>query len=141
MGATATGLSALLFAIIDPAASFWQYGFPAAILAVFGADFIFACGTLFIAKVSLPGEQSVAGALFQTVTQLGTSFGLAITTISQVVSMNKAAADMGVVIEHEADVQSIPPAALLRGYRVAQFTAFGFGMLGGFSFLRPVQRG
>ncbi len=36
---------------------------------------------LLIAKVCLPHEQSVGGALFETLTQLGTAFGLAISTI------------------------------------------------------------
>lgn len=58
--------------MIDPAASYWAFGFPAAILAVFGADFMFAAGTLFVAKVCLPHEQSVGGALFNTLTQVST---------------------------------------------------------------------
>jgi hypothetical protein len=49
---------------------YWAFGFPAAIFAVFGADFVFACGSIFIAKVSLPHEQSVSGAIFQTMTQV-----------------------------------------------------------------------
>lgn len=36
-----------------------------------GADFVFSAGTLFIARVALPHEQSVAGALFNTMTQVG----------------------------------------------------------------------
>ncbi|KAJ6468232.1 hypothetical protein C8R45DRAFT_792875, partial [Mycena sanguinolenta] len=56
-------------------------GFVAPIVSVFGADFVFASGTLFVAKVALPHEQSLAGGLFQTLTQLGTAFGLANTTI------------------------------------------------------------
>ena len=39
------------------------------VLSVCGADFVFASGTLFVAKVALPGEQSVASALFQTMNQ------------------------------------------------------------------------
>jgi len=35
-----------------------------------GADFVFSAGTLFIAKFALPHEQSVAGALFNTMTQV-----------------------------------------------------------------------
>jgi hypothetical protein len=56
--------------VVRPSQPYWAYGFPSAILSVFGADFVFAAGTLFIAKVALPHEQSVAGALFQTMTQV-----------------------------------------------------------------------
>ncbi|KAK6977718.1 hypothetical protein R3P38DRAFT_515413 [Favolaschia claudopus] len=80
-GTGVTGIAALLFAIIDPNATYWSYGFVSAILGVFGADFVFASGTLFVAKVALPHEQSLAGGIFQTLTQLGTSFGVAISTI------------------------------------------------------------
>lgn len=65
-----TGIAGLLFAVIDPSASYWAFGFPSAIVAVFGADFVFPSGTLFVAKVSLPHEQSLAGGLFQTLTQV-----------------------------------------------------------------------
>ncbi|KZV97648.1 MFS general substrate transporter, partial [Exidia glandulosa HHB12029] len=61
IGTGLTAVSALLFAIIDESAPYWAYNFPAAILSVFGADFIFASGAIFVAKVALPSEQSVAG--------------------------------------------------------------------------------
>lgn len=65
-----TSLSGLLFAIINPPTTYWAYDFPAACASVFGVDFVFASGTLFIAKVSSPSEQSLAGGLFQTLTQV-----------------------------------------------------------------------
>lgn len=69
-GTTLTATASLLFAVINTHAPYWAFGFPASIVAVFGADFVFASGTLFVAKVSLPHEQSVSGALFQTMTQV-----------------------------------------------------------------------
>ena len=81
IGTLLTGVACLLFAVINPALPYWAFGFPAAILCVFGADFVFATGTLFTAKVCLPHEQSLGGALFQTLTQIGTSFGLAVSTV------------------------------------------------------------
>lgn len=35
-----------------------------------GADFVFSAGTLYVAKVSLPHEQSVSGAIFNTMTNV-----------------------------------------------------------------------
>ncbi|KAJ7218209.1 MFS general substrate transporter [Mycena rebaudengoi] len=80
-GTLASALAPLLFAVIDPRASYWAFGFPAACLSVVGMDFVFAAGTLFIAGVSSPDEQSVAGGVFQTMTQLGTSIGVTVSTI------------------------------------------------------------
>ncbi|KAG8839514.1 hypothetical protein FRC18_010293 [Serendipita sp. 400] len=130
LGTTATSLSALLFALINPTASYFAFGFPASVICVMGADFVFACGTLFIAKVALPGEQSVAGALFQTVTSLGTSFGLAITTIAEVAGASHEAGRMGIHVSLDAPVSTIPPPVLLNGYRMAQFASFAFGITG-----------
>lgn len=65
-----TGLAALLFAVIDPNATYWAFGFPAAIVSVIGADFIFSTGTLYVAKVAEPHEISLAGGVFQCMTQV-----------------------------------------------------------------------
>ncbi|KAH8102358.1 MFS general substrate transporter [Phellopilus nigrolimitatus] len=113
-GTLLTGVAGLLFAVINPAAPYWAFGFPAAICSVFGADFVFACGTIFVAKVSAPHEQSLAGGLFQTLTQLGTALGLAATTIVHDTVLRSEAGDSG------RDVQ-------LDGYRAAQWTNLGFG--------------
>lgn len=72
------------------------------ILTVFGADFIFACGTfprtlhlpsayshsmnegtLYVSQVAAADEQALAGGVFNMTTQIGTAFGLAIMTIIQ----------------------------------------------------------
>lgn len=69
-GTALTAVASLLFAVVDDSAPYWAAGFPSAIISVVGADFVFASGTLFVAKFSLPHEQSLAGALFQTMTQV-----------------------------------------------------------------------
>ncbi|KAJ6480375.1 MFS general substrate transporter [Mycena sanguinolenta] len=114
LGTGFTGVGALLIAISRPEVTYWAYDFVALIASVFGADFVFAGGTIFVAKVALPGEQSLAGGLFQTLTQLGTAFGLAITTI-----VYSAAGGKGVGDD-----------APLKAYRAAQWTCFGMAMLG-----------
>ncbi|KAF7378142.1 MFS general substrate transporter [Mycena sanguinolenta] len=125
LGTGFTGIGALLIAIMRPQVTYWAYDFVALVASVFGADFVFAGGTIFVAKVALPGEQSVAGGLFQTLTQLGTAFGLAITTI-----VHNAAGGEGVG-------DDVP----LKAYRAAQWTCFGMAMLGtvlAIGFLRGV---
>ncbi|KAI1786590.1 efflux transporter [Ganoderma leucocontextum] len=109
IGTLFTGASNLLFALIDPSAPYWAFGFPATIVTVFGADFVFATGTLFIARACLPHEQSVGGALFQTLTQLGTAFGLAISTV---------------VFDASREAQQ------LAAYKNAMWSGFAFGMVG-----------
>lgn len=68
-GTLLTASAAILFALIDPTVTYWAFGFPSAVLVVFGADFVYSSGTIFIAKIALPHERSVAGAMFQTMAQ------------------------------------------------------------------------
>lgn len=70
MGTLGTAVACLLFAVIKPKVTYWAFGFPSMVLSVFGVDLIFTSGTLYIAKISLPHEQSLAGAVFQTLTQV-----------------------------------------------------------------------
>jgi MFS family permease len=125
LGTALTASANIFFALVQPAQSYWSYGFPSAIFSVFGADFVFAAGTLFIAKISLPHEQSVAGALFQTMTQLGTSFGLAITTIV----FNRVQADESAKLGNHFGADP-PKEAQLLAYRSASWGAFAFGVVG-----------
>lgn len=69
-GAAITSMAALLFAMIDPTAPYWAFGFPATIFSVWGADFVFSSGTLFVAKTVAQHEQSLAGGVMQTMTQV-----------------------------------------------------------------------
>src|SRR5260370_17961308 len=69
-GCVTASLASLLFSVIRPSATYFAYGFPAAVAVVFGSDFIFATGSLYVAKVARPEEQSVVGGLFNTLMQV-----------------------------------------------------------------------
>ncbi|TBU27562.1 efflux transporter [Dichomitus squalens] len=128
IGTLLTGTSDLLFAVIVPSAPYWAFGFPAAIITVFGADFVFATGTLFIARVCLPHEQSVGGAIFQTLTQLGTAFGLAISTVVFNATQKSKAKSLGVTLNE--DGTNAPRPAQLTAYKDAMWSGFAFGLFG-----------
>ena len=115
IGTVATTTACLLFAVIDPDATYWAFAFPASCLSVMGADFVFSAGTLFIAKISLPHEQSVSGALFNTMTQLGTAVGVTVSTVV----FNSVARK--VVAENEDPILM---------YKAAQWTTLAFGVIG-----------
>ncbi|KAF8181299.1 major facilitator superfamily domain-containing protein [Pholiota molesta] len=112
-GSLATTIACLLFAVINPATTYWAFGFTASIISVMGADFVFSAGTLFIARVALPHEQSVAGALFNTMTQLGTAVGVTVTT----------------VVYNNVGERLAPGEDVIAMYRAAQWTAFAFGVI------------
>lgn len=118
IGALGTSLACLLFALITPAQSFWMRGFPGAILSVLGADFVFAGGTIYISHVVKQDEQSLAGGLFQTMTQIGSSVGVTVTTVI----FNR-------ITESYATESNPSPDPVLASYHAAQWCTFGFGVL------------
>ncbi|KAK7450578.1 hypothetical protein VKT23_012887 [Stygiomarasmius scandens] len=133
IGTTLTSAAALLFAVIEPDAVYWAFGFPAAIVSVFGADFVFAPGTMYIASVSAPHEQSVAGATFQTITQLGTSLGVAVSTVV----FNRIERRQMLTYPHGDLKRDIR----LPAYHAAEWSNFAFGILAtiiGLLFLRRI---
>ncbi len=122
VGTLSSTVACLLFAMIIPDVTYWAFCFPAIFIGVLGADFVFTAGTLFIAKCALPQEQSVAGALFNTMAQLGTALGVTVST----------------VVYHSVAQRVIPEGGdpiLL--YRAAQWTTCGFGILGNSCSLSP----
>jgi hypothetical protein len=128
MGTLLTGCANVYFAAIDPSAPYWALGFPSACLIVLGADFTFASGTMFISKVSLPSEQSVAGALFQAMTQIGSAIGLSVSTIVFNGVLRAQSSRLGVAVDQEGDA---PQASQLKAYQAAMWTGFAFGILCG----------
>ncbi|KAF7318759.1 MFS domain-containing protein [Mycena chlorophos] len=111
-GTLSTAIAALLFALIRPSAPYWAFGFPAAITAVVGVDFLFAAGMMFVSNAVGPQEQSLAGGAFQTMTQLGTSLGVTVSTI---------------VLDTVA--ASLPRGAdPLSAYQAANWTGVAFGL-------------
>ncbi|TFK24819.1 efflux protein [Coprinopsis marcescibilis] len=113
-GMAATAITCLLFAVIIPDVTYWAFGFPAAVLSVVGADFIFSAGSIYVAKVALPHEQSVAGGLFNTMTQLGTAVGVTVST----------------VVFNQITLREGPGADRLLSFQAAQWTCFAFGAFG-----------
>jgi len=139
LGTLVTGFACVLFALIDPSITYWAFGFPSTVLVVFGADFVYAAGTIFVAKIVFPHEQSLAGGLFQTMTQLGTAFGLTISTIVFDGVVKSQSEKLGVILN--ADGTNAPMSAELDGYRFAQWTCAAFPFLAGLIaavFLRSV---
>ncbi|KAK7444033.1 hypothetical protein VKT23_015430 [Stygiomarasmius scandens] len=127
-GTAFTGTASLFFAIINPDAPYWDFGFPSAIFSVFGADFVFASGTLFIATVSAQYEQSVAGAVFQEMTQIGSSAGVTVSTVVFNRVLSQLAASRGLQIT-DATGRDLPRDVQLKAYQAAEWTNFAFGMV------------
>jgi Na+/melibiose symporter-like transporter len=103
-----SALASLLMAIIDPSWSYFRCAFVAQFFNPVGADGMFTVANLLITSMFPPGEQGVAGGVFNTISQTGKSVGMALTLlIAQQVTANSS---------HE---DKTSPEALMVGYRAA----------------------
>src|ERR1700747_3411730 len=118
---------------MDPHQSYWAAGFPSACLIVLGVDFTYSSGTLFVSKVSRPSDQSVAGGLFQAMTQIGSAIGLSVSTVVYNKVLRTQSSRLGI----PADLQggesgdAASRAAQLKAYQAAMWTGFALGMFCG----------
>ncbi|KAK0486636.1 putative efflux transporter [Armillaria luteobubalina] len=115
-GNVLTAVASLLFAVINPKAVYWAFGFPAAVLAPAGGGFAYACSMIYLTKVARPHEQSMVGAVVQTMTQLGTSLGVTVSTVI-----------FDQVTRHQTTIQETSPG--LNSYKAAQWTTLAFAAL------------
>ena len=113
VGIAATSISPLLLAICNPAWSFWICIFFANCLLPAGADILFTVSNLVITSVFPSKTQGLAGGVFNTVSQIGKSVGLA---LAQVIATTVTARS------EYRDKSS--PQALLQGYRASFWYCF-----------------
>ncbi|KAK5110525.1 hypothetical protein LTR62_005717 [Meristemomyces frigidus] len=111
-------LSPLLMALINPHWPYWYDAFPAQLLAPISGDVLFTIG-LIIVSASFPAHtQGLAGAVFNTVAQIGTSVGLTVlSVIATSVTKNAGSAD--------GDAAR----AIMKGYRASFWALFAMMIL------------
>ena len=105
----------LLMALINPHWPYYYDALYAQMLAPLSADVLFTVGLLVVSDVFPPRTQALAGAVFNTVAQFGTSIGL---TVMAVVSSSATQRS------RFADKQG--PEALLVGYRASFWAGFAW---------------
>ncbi|KAK7977068.1 major facilitator superfamily domain-containing protein [Apiospora saccharicola] len=102
----------LIMALIQPSWIYWQGAFIAMLLIPLHPDVLFTVSSLIISKAYPGKSQSLAGAVFNAISQVGNSVGLAVTAaISSSVTQHRSA--------DEADEEK-----LLAGYHAAFWTMF-----------------
>jgi MFS family permease len=102
-------------AVINPHWPYWYDALFAQLLTPLSADVLFTVGLLVVSASFPPRMQGLAGAVFNTSAQLGSSIGL---TVLSVISTS-VTKDSGV-----EDLQS--PQALMEGYRASFWALFAF---------------
>lgn len=108
-----SSLAPLLMAITSPNWPYWTCIFPAMITNAIGANTLYTVSNLVVTS-SFPAENhGVAGGVYNTVAQIGRSFGLTISTIIADIVTRQFPTD-----------DSEDPVALLDGYRAAFWYCF-----------------
>jgi MFS family permease len=107
-------ISPLLMAVIDPSTTYWANAFVAQLLQPVSCDCLFTVGLIVITEVFPRERHSLAGAVFNTMTQFGTALGLAVMQIISTLETKK----------HEADGAGSREDALLKGYRASFWAMF-----------------
>lgn len=114
VGGVLSAASPALFATQDPSWSYWIAAFIATGLSPISSDLLFNISNLIITNNFPAKDQALAGGIFNTVTQLGNSIGLAVTAILAAAVTANAESESGVTQEM----------ALLQGYRAAFWMCF-----------------
>ncbi|PLB54884.1 MFS general substrate transporter [Aspergillus steynii IBT 23096] len=122
-----SAISPLIMALVNPSWTYWRCAFVAICLNSIAADSLFTVSNILIADLFPPETQGLAGGVFNTISQVGKSFGLTfVELIANVVSDNKAAAE-----------ERYEPNGLMVGYRVsfwflfaANIVSLGVGAVG-----------
>jgi MFS family permease len=117
IGAAAlTTISPLLMALTNPSWSYFSVIFLAMLLCPIAADTIFTIANLIITEVFPPEIHGLAGGVFNTITQIGNSVGLAVSAVvaGEVTKAKEAR------LAHSIGDANL--SALLEGYRASFWT-------------------
>lgn len=112
-------------AVMEPSWNYWYLAFWAQVAAPFSVDVLFTVGLIIVSDTFPERTQALAGAVFNTVAQIGMSLGMG---LCQVVALGVQGKDgEGASGGHnEGSAGAGDVAGLLRGYRASFWTVFGY---------------
>jgi MFS family permease len=113
-----SAVSPAVYATLSPKSSYWVAAFPAMCLSPVSSDLLFTVSNLVITANFRPNEQALAGGVFNTISQLGNSIGLAVT------AMIASSVTMGAKNGNAANSQTA-----LDGYRAAFWMCFAAALV------------
>ncbi|KAL4918961.1 major facilitator superfamily domain-containing protein [Aspergillus aurantiobrunneus] len=112
-------ISPLIMALVNPSWTYWRCAFIAINLNSIAADSLFTVSNILIAGVFPPETHGLAAGIFNTISQIGKSFGLTfVELIANVVSGNKVRPE-----------ERNTPEGLMAGYRAAFWFLFAVNIV------------
>ncbi|KAL4908225.1 hypothetical protein BDW74DRAFT_188408 [Aspergillus multicolor] len=116
VSAVITAGSPILMAVASPQWTYWAAAFVAMTLSPINGDVLWTVSSLVICRAFPANSQALAGSVFNTISQLGNSVGLAIAAV--------IAASVSADNNSDTGSSSPSPEQLLQGYRAAYWTIF-----------------
>ncbi|KGO71186.1 Major facilitator superfamily domain, general substrate transporter [Penicillium expansum] len=118
ISAVITAVSPILMAVASPEWTYWTAAFIAMTLSPINGDVLWTVSSLIICRAFPDNSQALAGSVFNTISQLGNSVGLAVTAV---IATSVAAHEDG---SATGTSTSQTMSELLEGYRAAYWTIF-----------------
>ncbi|KAK4942309.1 hypothetical protein LTR10_017916 [Elasticomyces elasticus] len=103
-----SSIAPILAAVMKSRDPYWEFALPALVLNDPGSDTLFTVSNLIITAAFPDKTQALAGAVFNTVSKIGQSVGLALCAVIA-----------GSITRKSHDTEKTAPAALLEGYHAA----------------------
>ncbi|KAJ5201754.1 Major facilitator superfamily domain general substrate transporter [Penicillium cinerascens] len=119
VSALITAISPILMAVASPNWTYWTAAFVAMTLSPINGDVLWTVSSLIISRAFPDDSMALAGSVFNTISQLGNSVGLAVTAV---IAASVTAHDDGSAIDTSTSSQTA--GQLLEGYRAAYWTIF-----------------
>ncbi|OAX79848.1 hypothetical protein ACJ72_05829 [Emergomyces africanus] len=117
-----SAIAPLLMAFADPSWSYWTAAFIATAAIPILADTLFTISNLVITSIFPPKTHGLAGGVFNTISQIGMSVGLAVTAV---ISSSVTEDERRQVERGGKDGLGDDEYALLQGYKATYWTLFG----------------
>ncbi|KAJ5160054.1 Major facilitator superfamily domain general substrate transporter [Penicillium canariense] len=119
VSALMTAISPILMAVASPNWTYWAAAFVAMTLSPINGDVLWTVSSLIISRAFPDDSMALAGSVFNTISQLGNSVGLAVTAV---IAASVTAHDDGSANDTRTSSQT--GGQLLEGYRAAYWTIF-----------------
>lgn len=123
-------LSPMIMALAPPAWSYWKLAFWAQIFAPFSADVLFTVGLIIVSDNFTEETQALAGAVFNTVAQIGMSLGMGSCQVVALGTQDKQGGSSGGGGHGGGDdtgaFEDSESLAVLKGYRASYWLMFSY---------------
>jgi MFS family permease len=113
-------------ALLNPTWNYWYLTFWAQVFAPFGVDVLFTVGLIIVSDSFPEKTQALAGAVFNTAAQFGTTFGMGCCQVVALGVAGRGAKEHGDTSFSEEEEES---SVLLEGYQASFWTMFAYSIV------------